>query len=90
MSDISQEPDLGYIFYPYDAFEHPGHPRLDVTIQEKPTYRHFDPVEASFLVVSRMVASFGGAAGLCRVCRGGELGKDLDPHLISRLGTGYD
>jgi hypothetical protein len=52
MLDLSQEPDLGYVFYPYESIEHPGHPRMDVIIHKKPTLRHFDPEEACFLVAS--------------------------------------
>jgi hypothetical protein len=52
MLDLSQEPDLGYVFYPYESIEHPGHPRMDVIIHKKPTLRHFDPEEATYLIAS--------------------------------------
>ena len=52
MFDLVQEPDLGYVFYAYEALEHPGHPRMDVIIRKTPTFRHFDPKRACFLVVS--------------------------------------
>ena len=52
MLDLSHEPDLGYIFYPYKTPDHPGHPRLDVIIPAAPTYQHFDPQKAEFHVVS--------------------------------------
>jgi hypothetical protein len=52
MPDINHEPDLGYIFYPYEGLDHPGHPRMDVIIQEKPTLRHYDPQDVHFKVVS--------------------------------------
>ena len=52
MLDLSHEPDLGYIFYPYKTPEHPGHPRLDVIIPAAPTYRHFDPQKVEFHVAS--------------------------------------
>ncbi len=52
MLDILPEPDLGFIFYPHEAPEHPGHPRLDVIIPAKPTYRHFDPQKAQYQVAS--------------------------------------
>jgi hypothetical protein len=98
MSDISQEPDLGYIFYPYDAFEHPGHPRLDVIIQEKPTYRHFDPVKASFLVVSRMAdkleqisVRYPWTLGKSyRVCAGRIYLKDRAGNGVEAFSTGGD
>lgn len=50
-SRFANEPDLGYIFYP-SARPGPGHPRLDVVINNKPTERHFDPENARFNVVS--------------------------------------
>jgi hypothetical protein len=53
MLDLSNEPDLGYVFYPYKTIDHPGHPRLDVIISRKPTYRHFDPERVNFPVVSQ-------------------------------------
>lgn len=43
MQPLTQEFDLGYIFYPPENPQDPGHPRLDITIQSEPTYRHFDP-----------------------------------------------
>ena len=52
MLDLSNEPDLGYIFYPSDIPHYPGHPRLDVVITEQPTKRHFDPQQARFQVVN--------------------------------------
>ena len=51
--DFEHEPDLGYIFYPPDNPEHPGHPRLDVIIPEQPTYRHFDPQKVHFHVAHK-------------------------------------
>ena len=52
MLDLTHEPDLGYIFYPHETPNHPGHPRLDVIIPAVPTYRHFDPQKAQFQIVS--------------------------------------
>jgi hypothetical protein len=52
MQDLSKEPDLGYVFYPYDGIEHPGHPRMDVIIHKTPTLRHFDPEEACYLIAT--------------------------------------
>lgn len=53
MLDLAHEPDLGYLFYPYEEMvEHPGHPRLDVIIPNTPTTRHFDPQKIQFQVVS--------------------------------------
>ena len=52
MLDLSHEPDLGFVFYPYEMKDHPGHPRLDVIIQEKPTYQHYDPQKVQYKVVS--------------------------------------
>jgi hypothetical protein len=51
MLDFTNEPDLGFIFYPYET-EHPGHPRLDVIIHSKPTLRHYDPEKAQYHVAS--------------------------------------
>jgi hypothetical protein len=51
MVDLSHEPDLGYIFYPHDISNHPGHPRLDVIIPAEPTFRHYDPVKVQFQVI---------------------------------------
>jgi hypothetical protein len=50
--DIAHEPDIGYLFYPSEQPNHPGHPRLDVIIPAKPTHRHFDPQTAEYLTVS--------------------------------------
>lgn len=52
MLDLAKEPDLGYVYYAYESIEHPGHPRMDVIMRKTPTYRHFDPTRACFLVVS--------------------------------------
>ena len=52
MLDLSHEPSLGYLFYPHNVPDHPGHPRLDVIIPAVPTYRHFDPQKAQFPIVS--------------------------------------
>lgn len=52
MLDLTEEPDLGYVFYPYEIPHYPGHPRLDIIIPAVPTYRHFDPQKAQFRVVS--------------------------------------
>lgn len=52
MLDLSHEPDLGYVFYPPETADHPGHPRLDVILQERPTYRHFDPQKVQYHVVT--------------------------------------
>ena len=43
MQTLPQEYDLGYIFYPPENPNDPGHPRLDIRMQDKPTYQHFDP-----------------------------------------------
>ena len=52
MLDLTEEPDLGYVFYPYEIENHPGHPRLDVIITQEPTGRHFDPEKVHFEVLS--------------------------------------
>ena len=52
MLDLSHEPDLGYIFYPYQTLDHPGHPRLDVIISAEPTYHHYDPQKIHLPIVS--------------------------------------
>jgi hypothetical protein len=52
MLDLSHEPDLGYVFYPHETPDHAGFPRLDLIIPAKPTYRHFDPQNVRFQVVS--------------------------------------
>lgn len=49
--NLKNSPELGYIFYPAEAPDHPGHPRLDVLIPAEPTFRHFDPKKAQFQVV---------------------------------------
>jgi len=53
MLDLLHESDLGYIFYPYEPADHPGHPRMDIIIREEPTNRHFDPQKVQYKVVSR-------------------------------------
>ena len=57
MLDLSHEPDLGYIFYPYETPDHPGHPRLDIIIHEKPTNRHFDPQKVQYKVAEPQTIS---------------------------------
>ncbi|MCO5183225.1 MAG: hypothetical protein M9928_06890 [Anaerolineae bacterium] len=52
MPDLNHDPDLGYIFFPREQPDHIGFPRLDVIIPAKPTYRHFDPQNAKFQIVS--------------------------------------
>ncbi len=55
-----QEEEWGYIFYPR-AYPHaPGHPRLDITIPETPTGRHFDPVTVHLLIRARPHITTGG------------------------------
>jgi hypothetical protein len=51
MSDSKLTSHFGYIFYPSEQHNRPGHPRLDVFIHPKPTYEHFDPEEVSLTVV---------------------------------------
>lgn len=41
--DISQEPDLGYLFYPLAGNGIFGNSRLDVIMHQHPTLRHYDP-----------------------------------------------
>lgn len=41
--DISQEPDLGYVFYPRKEEDLFGNLRMDVIFHEQPTLRHYDP-----------------------------------------------
>lgn len=50
--DLTQEPDLGYHFYPYEVEDHPGHLRMDVILNAVPTYRHFDPLKAQYPVAA--------------------------------------
>jgi len=50
MLDLSDKPDLGYIFYPSKIPHYPGHPRLDVILTELPTERHFDPTKVQFQI----------------------------------------
>lgn len=52
MLNHSQEPNLGYIFYPYEGTDHPGHPQLDIIIQAVPTFKHYDPEKVNFRIVS--------------------------------------
>lgn len=35
--------DLGYMFYPRQTPESPGHPRLDIVLRPTPTMQHYDP-----------------------------------------------
>jgi hypothetical protein len=51
MSDQKLNSHFGYVFYPSEQHNRPGHPRLDVFIHPKPTYEHFDPEEVSLTVV---------------------------------------
>lgn len=44
--------DLGYRYFPEAYAGAPGSPRLDIFLRAQPTGRHFDPVEARFLVAS--------------------------------------
>jgi len=41
--DLSQEPDLGYVFYPPTDENGFGGNRFDVVLTEHPTLRHYDP-----------------------------------------------
>ncbi len=50
--DLSNEPDVGFLFHPSEQQNHPGHPRFDVIIPAKPTYRHFDPQMAEFWIAT--------------------------------------
>ena len=50
--DLSQEPDLGYYFYPPVDDGHPGHPRMDVILTAKPTARHFDPQKVRYVIAT--------------------------------------
>ena len=52
MLDLSQELGLGYVFYPYESLDHPGHPCMDVSILKTPADRLFDPKYVVFQVVS--------------------------------------
>jgi hypothetical protein len=45
--------ELGYFFYPRSYPHAPGHPRLDITIPQTPTGRHFDPMTVRLLVRAR-------------------------------------
>jgi hypothetical protein len=51
MSDSGLNAHFGYLFYPSEQHNRPGHPRLDIYIHPKPTYEHFDPEEVSLTVV---------------------------------------
>jgi hypothetical protein len=51
MSDSRLNSHFGYLFYPSEQHNRPGHPRLDVYIHPKPTYEHFDPEQVSLTVV---------------------------------------
>ena len=51
--DLSQEPDLGYYFYPPAEDGRPGHPRLDIILTAKPTARHFDPQKVRYVIATR-------------------------------------
>lgn len=52
MQTLTQAYNLGYIFYPPENPQDPGHPRLDITMQVEPTYRHFDPEHVFVTVFS--------------------------------------
>lgn len=52
MQPLTQEYDLGYIFYPPENQQDPGHPRLDIKMRAEPTYRHFDPEHVLISVFS--------------------------------------
>ena len=70
MLDLSHEPDLGYVFYPYEVPGHPGYGRFDAIIPIQPTYRHFDPVTAQFPIIAS-----GGSLEHLRVHHPWTLGK---------------
>ena len=52
MLDLTHEPDLGYVFYPNETPDHPGHPRMDVIIPAIATHQHYDPQKVQFQIVS--------------------------------------
>jgi hypothetical protein len=95
MLDLTDEPDLGYIFYPPETRHYPGHPRLDVVIPATPTYRHFDPQKVQFQIASLA----GGIAKLTihhpwtfgnsyRVCAGRIFVTDRVPKVVEAFSFG--
>lgn len=97
MLDLSHEPDLGYIFYPYEVKNHPGHPRLDIVLQEIPTERHFDPQQAHFKGISSngcieqiTIHHPWPLAARYRVCAGRIILKDRRGKLVEAFSFGGD
>jgi hypothetical protein len=50
--DLSHEPDLGFIFYPAETVDHPGHSRLDFILREQPSSHRYDLESVNFVVAS--------------------------------------
>lgn len=94
--DFSQEPDLGYYFYPPEIDEHPGHPRMDVILTATPTNRHFDPLRVSYLVALRggterlVVCHPWGRGRRFRVCAGRIIVSDRLGKTVEAFSLGGD
>lgn len=57
MLDLTHEPDLGYVFYPNETPDHPGHPRMDVIIPAIATHQHYDLKKFNFKLSRRQKTS---------------------------------